>query len=93
MYRSIISQAAEEYKAIAARGVIVQIESDEFIKIIHKVESPLIVIAQGKNLFKGKFMFLTYYKGLLFYTENEHLLQFPASIEVIEVNRMWIPKF
>lgn len=82
--------AAAIAKAIKASGAIVKMEPEEFIKILHRVEKPLVVNATGGFL-NTQHRYLTSYKGLFFYTSSSDPLQLPGSVELIAAKKIWIP--
>jgi hypothetical protein len=88
------SGAAAHYAAIAqaikASGAIVKVAPEDFIKILKKVEKPLVVIAKG-GFFKGNHQYLTGYKGLVFFTKSPEPLMLPGGSEVIASRQIWIP--
>ena len=54
---------AETANAIKASGAVVRVEPHDFDAILRKVESPLVVRAEG-GVFSRKYHYLTSYKGL-----------------------------
>ncbi len=82
--------AAAIAKAIKASGAIVKMEPAEFVKILHRVDKPLVVHATGGFLNRQN-RYLTSYKGLFFYTTNSDPLPLPGSVELIAANKIWIP--
>ena len=82
--------AAAIANAVKASGAIVQVESDEFLKILARARDPLVVMAEG-GFFKTKYGYLTSYKGLDFYTLSEEMLPLPAGAELITAGKIWIP--
>ena len=86
--------AAAHYAAVAnaikASGAIIHLEADDFFKVLHKIEKPLVVIATGGWLNKN-FQYLTSYKGLVFFTKNRTPLNLPGNAEIIAAKQIWIP--
>ena len=76
--------------AIKASGVLVRLEPVEFMKIVGRLQEPLVVVATG-GLFTKNYQYLTSYKGLAFYTKSIEPLELPASAEVIAAKSIWIP--
>lgn len=76
--------------AIKASGVLVRLDPAEFMKIVGRLQDPLVVVATG-GLFTKNYQYLMGYKGLAFYTKSTEPLQLPASAEVIAAKSMWIP--
>jgi len=82
--------AAAIANAIKASGVIVRVSAEDFIKIVRKVEQPLVVCAEG-GVFSTKYRYLTSYKGLAFYTKSSLPIQFASSVELIQAKTIWTP--
>jgi len=76
--------------AIKASGAIVNVEPGDFETILGKVESPLVVHAQG-GVFTTKYHYLTAYKGLIFYTKTQTPLALPPKAELINARKIWVP--
>jgi len=86
--------AANAIKAIRASGAIVQIEPSSFLAILDKLESPLVVTSQSKDLFfrKYQYQYMTNYKGFVLITESNKILQLPEKTELIKAERIWLPR-
>jgi hypothetical protein len=84
------AHAAAVAQAIKASGAIVSVEPEVFIKLISRVEKPLVVVATG-GTFKKNFQYLTAYKGLFFFTKAPSALMLPGGTEVITAEKIWIP--
>lgn len=82
--------AAAIANAIKASGVLVRVESNDFLNIINRIDRPLIVIANPGFLSPG-YKYLTSYRGLAFYTKSSEMLRFPGSIETILAKKIHIP--
>jgi hypothetical protein len=82
--------AAAVANAIKASGAIVQVEPEDFLKILARAKDPLVVTAEG-GFFKTKYQYLTAYKGLDFFCQSDELLSLPASTELIPAGKIWIP--
>jgi len=76
---------------IKASGAIVQLEQDEFRKILSKSESSLVVTALG-GVFSKNYQYLTNYKGLCFYCKSDTPIRLPADTEVVQSKKIWIPE-
>lgn len=75
--------------AIKASGAIVQVEPNDFMTILQKHESPLVVFSQATIFSKNQYM--TSYKGLFFYTKSSTPLTLPMDIEIVKAKKIWIP--
>ena len=82
--------AAAIANAVKASGAIVQVESEDFLKILARSNNPLVVTAEG-GFFKTSYQYLTSYKGLDFYCESHEVLSIPAGTELIPAGKIWIP--
>lgn len=82
--------AAAIANAIKASGVVVSVEPDDFVKILRKVDQPLIVYAEG-GFFSKKYQYLTSYKGLAFFTKSSEPIQFAPVVEIVKARKIWIP--
>ena len=76
--------------AVKASGAIVEMEPEDFLKVIGFVEKPIVVHAMG-GLIKKHHRYLSGHKGLVFYTESKEPLQFGTSIQLIAAKKVWIP--
>jgi hypothetical protein len=82
--------AAAIANAVKASGAIVQLEPEEFLKILARAKDPIVVTAEG-GFFKTKYQYLTSYKGLDFYCNSNEVLPLPGSVELITAGKIWIP--
>jgi len=82
--------AAAIANAIKASGVICEVAPEDFVAIVRRVESPLVVVARG-GVFSKKFRYLTSYKGLAFFTKSVDPIQFSSTAELVNANKIWIP--
>ncbi|HSQ23562.1 MAG TPA: hypothetical protein VLN44_04110 [Pyrinomonadaceae bacterium] len=76
--------------AVKASGTVVRIEPAEFLKILKKIESPLIVYAEG-GLISTYHQYLVSYKGFAFYTKANDQIELPRNAEVVVAEKIWIP--
>jgi hypothetical protein len=76
--------------ATKASGVIVSVTPENFLAILKRVESPLVVHASG-GIFSTKYRYLVSYKGLAFYTQSPAPLELPRGTELVQADRIWIP--
>ncbi len=82
--------AAAIANAIKASGAIVKMEPDQFTKIIHRGEKPLVVAARG-GWMNRKYKYLGGYKGLTFYTESNQPVQLSGKVDIVSAKKIWIP--
>ncbi len=76
--------------AIKASGTVVQVEPAEFAKLLKKVESPLVIYAEG-GMLQTNHQYLVSYKGFAFYTKAYEQIDLPKNTEVIVADKIWIP--
>ncbi len=84
------ARAAAIANAIKASGAIVQVEPDDFIMLLSKVERPLVVMATG-GFMKKNYQYLTGYKGLILFTKSATPLMLPGGAELITAKKIWVP--
>jgi hypothetical protein len=77
-------------QAIKASGVLVRVEPSEFMRILHRQDETLVVMARG-GFFEPGWRYLTSYKGLAFFTKSPDPLPLPGRAEVVEARKIWIP--
>jgi len=82
--------AAAIANAIKASGAIVRVQPQDFLAILGRSQSPLVVIAPG-GLFQGKYNYLTSYKGLAFFAKSSEPLMLGGNVEVVQAGKIWIP--
>ena len=76
--------------AIKASGTVVRIDPAEFLKILKKLESPMVIYAQGGFVSKNH-QYMTSYKGFAFHTKSSAQIDLPRTTEVIVADKIWIP--
>ncbi len=77
-------------QAVRASGIIVQVEPQEFQKVLAQTKDALVVVAQG-GLFSSHFKYLVSYKGLAFYTKSKTRLSLPGDAHTVQANKIWVP--
>lgn len=82
--------AAAIAQAIKASGVIVRVESLDFLDIVERQQGPLVVHATGGFL-STNYQYLTSYKGLAFFTKSDVPLRLPNDTELVQAKKIWIP--
>jgi hypothetical protein len=82
--------AAAIAEAIKASGAIVRVAGNDFLTILSRMESPLVVHATC-GFFSTNYQYLTSYKGLAFYTRVADPLPLPPRVELIQAGKIWIP--
>ena len=84
------AHAAAIAQAIKASGVLVRLEPNEFMKILHRQDEPLVVRAPG-GVFRKRWDYLASYKGLAFYTKSPDPLMLSGRWLVIDAQSISIP--
>jgi len=84
------SIAAMIANAIKASGTVVKVEPDEFLKILDKIDKPLIIYTEG-GVISTNYQYMVSYKGFAFYTKSDEQLVVPQGTEVIVADKIWIP--
>jgi hypothetical protein len=82
--------AAAIANAIRASGVVVRVDSVNFQTILRKIEMPLVIYAEG-GLFSTSYQYMVSYKGFAFHTKSSTPILLPSGIELIKVNKIWMP--
>ena len=82
--------AAAVANAIKASGVLVRLVPEEFLRLLARIELPLIVTA-GPSFLDGGTKYLTSYKGLAFFTKSHEPLLLPGAAEIIQAKSISIP--
>ncbi|RQW02634.1 hypothetical protein EH222_13445 [candidate division KSB1 bacterium] len=77
-------------QAVRASGVIVQVEPQEFEKLVAQTEKALVVTAKG-GVFGSHFKYLVSYKGLAFYTKSRTAIHLPGDAQTIDAAKIWVP--
>ena len=84
--------AAAINEAIKASGAIVQVEPEQFLRMLSKTESPLVVTAKT-TFFRTRYKYLTSYKGLIFYAKSATPLELSMGVEVITAKKVSVPEY
>jgi hypothetical protein len=83
--------AAVIANATKASGVIVRVSAENFMAILRRVESPLVVHASG-GVFSTRYHYLVGYKGLAFYAKTREPIQLPPGTELVQSESIWVPQ-
>lgn len=82
--------AAAVAQAVKASGVIVSMEPEEFLRLLDRIEEPLVVAATGGFISKN-YQYLVGFKGLAFFTKSSEKLPLPPAAEIVAADKIWIP--
>ena len=86
-----VAAAAAANEAIKACGPVVQVKPEQFMRVLAKIEEPLVVTAVS-TFFRTRYKYLTSYKGLIFYTKSNEPLQMSMSVETISAKKISVPE-
>ena len=81
---------AARVNALKASGVVVRVEIAEWLKIVQRMERPLVVIGTG-GVFKKHNQYLTSYRGLAFFAKSKDTILLPTGCEIVQAKRISIP--
>ena len=86
--------AAAAYIAQAkkASGAVVRLEPQEFMRILSRMKTPLVVVSLARGgLFSRNNEYLTNYKGIFFYAKTRTALNLPGDAELVSARHFWMP--
>lgn len=84
--------AAAINEAIKASGAIIRIESDEFSRLISKMDDGLVIEKPSGGFFSGGYKYSTSYKGFIFYCKSKEQITIPSRLESITAKHIWVPQ-
>jgi hypothetical protein len=87
MSEAVIIQA-EIANAIMAYGSSVLLSPTDFVKIVTRQESPLVVFAMHSGIFFTPYTYLTAYRGLAFCCKSKTELVFEDGTELVRAAKM-----
>ncbi len=90
MAAAAAAATSQTSRAIKASGAIVQVEPDDFLSLLSKIDDPLVVTAKS-GFMANSYRYLSAYKGLVFFTKSPRALQLPAGVELITAEKIWVP--
>jgi len=76
--------------AIKMNGVFVKIEAQDFLRLINEQENLLIVHSKA-GIFSNQYLYLTSYKGFIFYCKSKEQLPLPGKHEKIFSTNVSLP--
>jgi hypothetical protein len=77
--------------ALKASGALVRLEPGEWLRMVNRMDEPLIVVAAG-GVFRKHIRYLTSYKGLVFWTQSSDQLVLPSRSEIISAKSISMPE-
>lgn len=74
----------------ATFGARVTVEPTDFLSILAKSDEPLVVMKEKKEgrIIKHGYMYMTGYKGFVFFTQSPTPLELPRDAEVITTQKI-----
>ena len=82
--------AAAVAQAVKASGAIVDLEPEEFQRIVSRMDSGLAVQTLG-GFRKKTHEYLAAYGGFIFHTKSEKRISFPSGVETVWAKKIWVP--
>ncbi len=86
-YSSALAAVAQ---AVKASGSIVQVEKEDFERILGLTDSRLVIASPSKGMF-GRNQYLVPYRGFVFYLKSRDLIKIPDGFEIITAKKIWAP--
>ena len=80
--------AAAIAQAIKASGAIVQVEPEQFTRLLAGNAQGLVVHAPAAF---SRHKYMMGYRGLVFWTKTREPLYVPSTVQVVEAQRIWVP--
>jgi hypothetical protein len=84
------AQHSHIQSALKMNGVFVKIEGHDFLRLINEQENLLIVYSKS-GIFNNLYLYLTSYKGFIFYCKSKEQLPLPSKHEKIFSNNVTLP--
>jgi hypothetical protein len=76
--------------AVKAMGGIVQLEPEDFQRLVLRLEDPLVVTSE-RSLFGTRYQYVTGHRGLVFYAKSREPLRLGGRAEIIQAKRISMP--
>lgn len=84
------AQHSHIQSALKMNGVFVKIEGHDFLRLINEQENLLIVYSKS-GIFNNLYLYLTSYKGFIFYCKSKEQLPLPSKHEKIYSANVTLP--
>ena len=82
--------AAAVAQAIKASGAIVDLEPEEFQRILGRMESGLVIQTLG-GFRKKTHEYLAAHAGFIFHTKSAQRLSLPSGVTTVWARKIWVP--
>jgi hypothetical protein len=82
--------AAAAANALKAMGGIVQLDPDDFERLVQRIDDPLVVYAET-SFIGTRYKYVTGHRGLVFYAKSREPLRLGGRAELIRAKRISMP--
>lgn len=82
---------AARVNAMRAIGTVVKLDASNFQKMLRRTKRPLVIHAEG-GVFSTKYLYLTSYRGMTFFTKSNAPLALPPDAELIIAEEISVPE-
>jgi hypothetical protein len=82
--------AAAVAQAIKASGAIIDVEPEEFQRILSRMDEGLVIQTLG-GFRKKTHEYLAAYRGFFFHTKSDKRMSFPSGVEMVWAKKIWVP--
>jgi hypothetical protein len=82
--------AAIAANAVKAMGGIVQLEPEDFQRLVQRIDDALVVTAETRFL-GTRYQYITGHPGLVFYAKSREPLRLGSRAEVVRARRIAMP--
>ncbi len=76
--------------ALRVNGAFVRLSPEDFQNLLNRSED-LIVVTSKTGIFNNTYLFLTSYKGLIFYCKNKEQISIPSKHEKLHSESITLP--
>lgn len=76
--------------AVKAMGGIVQLEPEDFQRLVQRIEDPLVVHAET-SFFGTRYQYITGHRGLVFYAKSREPLRLGGQVQLIRAKKISVP--
>lgn len=87
---TIAAVHAAQVNALKAIGTVIKLAPPDFAKILRRTQRPLVVHAVG-GVWSTKYLYLTSYRGLAFFTKASKPIPLPPDAEIILAEEISLP--
>lgn len=84
------AMAAVAADAVKAMGGIVQLEPEDFQRLVQRIDDALVVTAETRFL-GTRYQYVTGHRGLVFYAKSREPLRLGSRAEIVRARRIAMP--